>query len=227
MDNNDIVFDPLELLVALKEKSLQIVAVTVAAALIGWWVSSYLLTPKFEASVNMIVNTKKESGTEITNDDISSAKKLVDTYAVIIKSNIVLNEVIESLDLNVSYDALYSMVSVESINGTQVMKVSVQNQDAELAKRIVKTISEVAPTVVVDAVEAGSCKVVSYVNVAGKPVSPNVFQNTIIAAAVGCVLCIAYIILRVIATDVVVDDVDVRRKLDIPVLGIIPDVDER
>lgn len=227
MEINDIVFDPLELLMALKAKLIQIVAVTVVAALIGWGISAHLLTPKYEASVNMIVNSKIEAAAEITNDDISSAKKLVDTYAVIIKSNIVLNNVIEMLGLDISYDALYSMVSVESINDTQVMKISVQNQDADLAQRIAKAISEVAPTVVVDAVEAGSCKVVSYVYVAGAPVYPNVFRNTCIAGVVGCVLCIAFITLRTIITDVVTDDIDVRRKLDIPVLGIIPDVEGR
>lgn len=226
MTENRKTFEMIELLNGLKGKLVWIIAATVIAALIGWCVSAYFISPRYEASINMIVNTKGSGSEEVTNDNISSAEKLVDTYAIIIKSNVVLNQVIQLLDLNMSYNELYSDVSVKSINGTQVMCVSVQNESAELAECIVETISEIAPNVIVDAVEAGSCKVVSYVYADNTPVSPDVFQNTVLAGFLGCVICVAVLVLQVLLSDKLVDEIDVERELNINVLGIIPEIEE-
>lgn len=226
MTENRNSVEPVELLIALNEKKLWIVVVAAIAALIGWVGAKYFVVPKYEASINMIVNTKESGSEEVTNDNISSAEKLVDTYAIIIKSNVVLTRVIQLLDLDMSYNELYSQVSVKSINGTQVMNVSVQNESAELAESIVKTISEVAPAVVVDAVEAGSCKVVSYVYADKEPVSPDVFQTTVISGVLGCAICIAILVLQALASDRIVDEIDVERKLNVNILGIIPDIEE-
>lgn len=81
----------LELLQVLKEKIAMILVATVAAAVLGWSISTFLLPRRYEASVNMIVNTRTDLTTMVTSDNISSAQNLVDTYAIIIKSNKVLN----------------------------------------------------------------------------------------------------------------------------------------
>ena len=100
----------LELLQTLKEKIALILAVTVLAAVLGWGFSSFLIPRKYEASVNMIVNARTEIVGVVTSDSISSAQDLVDTYAIIIKSNKVLNKVIEQLDLKLSYEELAAPV---------------------------------------------------------------------------------------------------------------------
>lgn len=81
----------LELLQVLKEKIAMILVATVAAAVLGWSISTFLLPRRYEASVNMIFNTRTDLTTMVTSDNISSAQNLVDTYAIIIKSNKVLN----------------------------------------------------------------------------------------------------------------------------------------
>jgi capsular polysaccharide biosynthesis protein len=54
----------------------------------------------------MIVNTRADSNGNVTTDNINSAKNMVGTYAIIIKSNRVLNEVIAQLDLDMEYEEL-------------------------------------------------------------------------------------------------------------------------
>lgn len=216
-----------ELLLALKEKIAVILIALLATAAVGWGISFFLITPQYEASVNMIVNTRTDTTENLTNDNISSAQNLVDTYAIIIRGNLVLNQVIENLNLGLPYEELYEQVSVDSINNTQIMKIAVKNEDAVLAEQIVKEISKIAPEVITEAVEAGSCKVVSQVTVGSKPVSPDVQKNTIIAGLLGLLLSISIIILKELMKDYIVDDLDVQKKLGIPVLGIIPDVEGR
>lgn len=215
-----------ELLLALKERVAVIAVVTVVAGLLGWLGTFFLIEPQYEASVNMIVNTKTDVQGNITTDNIYSAQNLVDTYAIIIKSNTVLNEVIEKLNLEISYDDLYEQVSVDAINNTQVMKIAVRSSELAEAERIAEAISKIAPEIVVDAVEAGSCKVVSQIEGDEEPVSPNILLNTIVISVLGMLACIGVIVLKELLHDYVVDDVDIEKKLGISALGIIPDMEE-
>ena len=216
----------LELIQTLKEKIALILAVTVAAALAGWAVSSFFVPRRYEASVNMIVNTRTDMNTVVTSDNISSAQNLVDTYAIIIKSNKVLNSVIDELDLNMSYEELSRQISVDAINRTQVMKIAAQCSDPRLAEQIVHTISQIAPAIVADAVEAGSCKVVSDVYSSQEPVSPNIPRTTVLFGALAFLLVCAAVVLRELLNDYIVDDADMEKKLGISTLGVIPDVED-
>ena len=215
----------LELMQALKEKIALILVATMLAAGLSWFISAALLPKKYEASVNMIVNTRTEIVGIVTSDSISSAQDLVDTYAIIIKSNKVLNKVIDQLGLTMSYEELSEMISVDPIRNTQVMKIAADCSDAELAVRIVQTISEIAPSIVADAVEAGSCKVVSDVYTTGRPVSPNTVKNTIVGAALIFVLACAAVVLRDLLHDYIIDESDLEKKLGLAVIGVIPDVE--
>ena len=215
----------LELLQALKEKTALILAVTILAAAIGWGFSACLMPRKYEASVNMIVNTRTEIVGVVTSDSISSAQDLVDTYAIIIKSNKVLNQVIDQMELHMSYEELSEMITVDPIRNTQVMKIAAQCADASLAARIVQTISEIAPDIVADAVEAGSCKVVSDVYSSTKPVSPDIPRNTFVVAVLAFLAVCGMVVLRELLNDYIVDDVDLENKLGITVIGVIPDVE--
>ena len=216
----------LELLQALKDKVALILSVTILAAALSWVFSSFVMPRKYEASVNMIVNTRTEIVGVVTSDSISSAQDLVDTYAIIIKSNKVLNKVIDQLGLHMSYEELSKLISVDPIRNTQVMKIAAQCADADQAALIVQTISEIAPSIVADAVEAGSCKVVSDVYSSAKPVSPDIPRNILLASALALIAVCALVVLRELFNDYIVDDADLEKKLGISVLGVIPDVEE-
>lgn len=216
----------LELAQTLKEKVALILGVTILAAVLAWGASSFLMPRKYEASVNMIVNTRTEIVGVVTSDSISSAQDLVDTYAIIIKSNKVLNQVIDKLELNMTYEELSMRISVDPIRNTQVMKIAAQCADAAQAALIVQTISEIAPRIVADAVEAGSCKVVSDVYSSARPVSPDIPRNILVAAALAFLAVCCLVVLRELFHDYIIDDADLEKKLGISVLGVIPDVEE-
>lgn len=202
----------------------QIVAAAVAAALICLLVCMFALTPKYQASINMIVNTRQDTTTTFTSDNFNSAKNLISTYAVIIKSNTVLNEVIDTLDLDMTYGQLYSMVSVAGVDDTQIMKVAVTDIDAKRAGEIAQTIADIVPDVLVEKVEAGSCKTVSDVSVNPNKVFPQTKKYVVMAGLLGAVAVCGVLVLAHLLHDTIVDDEDVQKKLGLPMLGLIPEV---
>ena len=215
--------DLMELARLLWAHIVQIVA-SVAAALICLLVCMFALTPKYQASINMIVNTRQDTTTTFTSDNFNSAKNLISTYAVIIKGNTVLNEVIDELNLDMTYAELYDMVDVADVDATQIMKVTVTDTDAKRAGKIVQTIADIVPDVLVEKVEAGSCKTVSDVAINPNKVFPQTKKYVVLAGLLGAVLVCGVLVLAHLLHDTVVDDEDIQKKLGLPVLGLIPEV---
>ena len=209
--------DLLELARLLWSHALQIAAAGIAAAVICLLVCTFVLTPRYQASVNLIVNSRQDGNASITSDNINSARNLIDTYAVIIKSNIVLNDVIEQLGLDMTYRQLLACISVDGVGSTQIMSITVTNEDPALAGKIVQAIAETAP-------EAGSCKVVSDVEITSNPVFPQTKKYVLIAALGGIVAACGILVLDHLLHDYIVDSEDIQKKLELPVLGLIPEV---
>ena len=184
--------DLLELARLLWSHALQIAAAGIAAAVICLLVCTFVLTPRYQASVNLIVNSRQDGNASITSDNINSARNLIDTYAVIIKSNIVLNDVIEQLGLDMTYRQLLACVSVDGVGSTQIMSITVTNEDPIMAT--------------------------------SNPVFPQTKKYVLTAALGGIVAACGILVLDHLLHDYIVDSEDIQKKLELPVLGLIPEV---
>ena len=204
------------------ENAKYIILTMLVLGLVGLLCGSMLIKPIYQASAKMIVNTRKDESQNVTNDQINSAKNLVETYAVIIRSRDVLNQVIGELNLTDSYEQLASAISVNAVNGTQIMQVSVLHRDQQTALRVTEKILEIAPGVIVEAVEAGSVKTVEQAYVNPNSVSPSVLKYAVLLAIIGFVLSCAIVFVVFLLDNTYKTNIDIQRDLDIPVLGVIP-----
>lgn len=224
-EENEVI-DLVEILYAIRQHLLEVILATVVAAIIGFAASKFLMTPQYSSSAMMIVNTRQDVTSNVTSDQINSATKLVSTYSIIIKSDTVLQQVIDNLGLNLTYAKLNKRVTVAAVDDTQVMKITVQSDSPEWARQVCEQIITVAPDVIKEAVEAGSVKVISNPSLATEPVSPNIKKNTMLAAALGFVLVIGIIVLQVLLDNKINTEEDVTKYLDMTVLGVIPQYDQ-
>ena len=203
-----------------------IVLVTVLFGVLGYFGSKMLVTPIYEAGAKMIVNTRKDENQNVTNDQINSAKNLVNTYAVIIRSRDVLNQVITDLNLPETYSHLASCISVRAVNETQVMQITVQHPNRDTALAVASKLLEVAPGAIVEKVEAGSVKTVEQAYAGNAPVSTSALHNAVLAAMAGFILVCVVIVIVSLADNTYKTDMDIQRDLGLPVLGVIPVVED-
>lgn len=215
--------DLLEVFAIVRQHILIVILATVIAAVAGFSVSRFLLVPQYEASALMIVNTRQDTTANVTSDQINSATKLVSTYSIIIKSDTVLQQVINNLGLSLTYSELQERVTVSAVDDTQVMKITVRSDNIEWARQVCEQITQIAPDVILESVEAGSVKLISQASANPDPVSPNVKRNTALAAMLGLALSLGVIILREMLDNKIKTEEDVRKYLDMPVIGVIPD----
>ena len=212
-----------ELIVLVKRYVVLIIAAGVIGGLLTYCVCSFFVDPVYEASAKMIVNSRQEQTGSLTNDQITSSQKLVDTYAIIIRSQNVLEPVIETLELPMDVDQLAKKVTVTSVNDTQVMQIAVQSKNPEQALRIVEEIVNVCPDIIIEAVEAGSVKTIEPARLRKEPVAPSTNLFTLVAAFLCAALVFLFLILRHLLDNTYKSEMDLRNDLELPVLGVIPD----
>jgi capsular polysaccharide biosynthesis protein len=224
-DSREIEIDLLQLFYVLWKNIILIVAVTVVFADLGFAYSTFLMTPIYSASAELVVNNKSansENRENVSSADLTASSNLVETYSVILKSHTLLGTVIDDLGLEDTYEQLSRNITVADVNDTPVMRITVRDPDPDQAMRIVAKIVDIAPGVIIDKVEAGSVKVVDEPYTTRKPVSPNVQKYTLAAAMLGFILVCGLLILQELLNNTFKSEQDITRILDLPVLAVVP-----
>lgn len=225
MDTTEEEISISEIFDAVKPFVLHIVIVTIVMGVLGLGYTKLFVKPVYQSSATLIVNNRKDDSGSISNDEINSAKGLASVYSIIIKSDAVMQPVVSVVDQGVASNKLAEKVSVSSVNGTQIIKVSVSDTDPLKAKRYVDEIVKVAPAVIQEMVEAGSVKVVSQSTTPKNPISPNVKINTLMAAMLGFVVSLGAVLAVYFFDNTFRSQDEIEKYLGIPVIGVIPNVD--
>ncbi len=214
-------------LMLLKRHLAFLVIMSVLFGAASYLFSKFFLKKEYEAEATIIINNLSDDQTTVNTGEMSAAESMADLYSIIIRSDIVLQDVINTKKLNMSYEELRSKVSATSNN--QIVTISMRSTDAQEAKSIVQCIVDTAPPVIVDLVEAGSVGRIDDAKISnnGNPVSPNTRRNALLGTAVGLVLALAFVFLRELTNNTFKTEEDITNVLKIPVLGMIPSIDTK
>lgn len=224
-DAREIEIDLLQIARKLLVNAKYIILITVIFGLLGYFGTIFFVTPVYQASAKMIVNSRKDNTLNITNDQLNSARNLVETYAVIIRGRDVVNRVIDELNLQESYDRLAGAISVKSVNNTPVMQIHVKHTDKDTALLIAAKLLEIAPDVLVETAEAGSVKAVEQAYVGNSPISPSEVRNAVYTAGVGFAITCLIVVVLALLDNTYKTDMDIQKDLGLPVLGVIPELE--
>lgn len=210
----------------LKKKIWVILLSAVICGVISGLVSFYVLKPTYEANTTLIVNKEMEDETAqvSTSDDLNFVQKMAVTYGEIIKSKSVIASTINKLNLDMTYEDLSKAVSVTNVENTQIIKISVQNENPRVAATICNTIPEIFSTEAQRIVKASGTEVVDRAIVPEKPIKPNKTMNILIAMILGMMVSVFVIFLREGLNTKIKEPKDIESKLGLPVFGIIPKV---
>lgn len=218
--------DLIQLALALKRRLVFIVIAALLGGLGAYFYTENYITPLYQASIKMIVNAKEnETGVVKSASELTSGESLVATYATVIKSNRVMEETVRKLGLTMSWRTLNSMVAVQPVANTPVINLIVTSADPEFCRQVVTTISQIAPELIVEAVQAGSCNVITDADCTGVPISPNVRSNVMKGLVFGGAACAGLVALLYLLNDKISSEEQMAQLSDIPILSTIPMAD--
>lgn len=223
--------DIVELLYTIKDKIVYIVATVVVFALVGLIYSKFFITPMYKSSTTFVLsksttdksNTNENENSEaITSTDIALNSKLVSTYSEIIKSKTVSKEVIDSLGLDMSTSKFKSRVDVSSKSDTELIEITVSNEDPKLAADIANSLAEVFRDKVNDVYNIDNLSIIDIAEPEAVPYNIATVKNIAIFAVLGLVLSCGIIFLIVYFDDTIKDEKDIEALLGTPVIASIP-----
>ena len=193
---------------------------TIFAAIIGFSVSEFLITPKYESVSQMYVFTKSTSITSLA--DLQTGTSLTNDYMVVVAGRPVLEQVIKNLELDESYSSLRKKIDVTNPADSRILQISVTDEKPNRAKVIADEMAEVSSAFISQKMDQDPPTIIQYGYSDGEPVSPNIAKNTIVGGMIGFILSSVLVIWHYILNDTIMSAEDVEKKLGLNVLGTLP-----
>ena len=128
------------------KKYVLVIVVVALVLIIGVFIYDKSIKKPLYTTYTTIILTKSnetQTSTTITQNDILLNQKLVETYTRIIKSKLVLDQVISETGITYTAEELGQNVAVEAYENTEMLKISVTDSDPELAASIANSIAQV------------------------------------------------------------------------------------
>lgn len=215
----------------LKKRIVLILSIAIIATLTAAIISFYVLTPVYQASTQILVNQKPNEQNQIQQQDIQTNLQLINTYNVIIKSPVILNKVIEILDLDTTTTALSNQITVSNADNSQVVNISVQDEQAYLAVDIANTVAQVFQEEIKNLMNVDNVNILSPAELPENPtpVKPNKMLNMAIALVIGLMVGVGLAFLLEYLDTTIKTEQDVEELLGLPILGFvsrIPDTND-
>lgn len=226
MDEQEQTIDLRNLLIIIKEHIVVILAATIVCGAIGFLLSEFIIEKKYTSEALLYVenSASKSDDSTININDINAAQKLVNTCEILFKSNYMLELLSESLPQYDYTSAKYAkMITIESVNGTEVLKISVETNSPKISVEIANKLVELSKIEYMRVIKNGSIEVVSNAIYPKSHVFPNNKLFVVSGFAIGFLgAYFVFLIIETFDTKVKPDD-DLAKKYDIPVFAEIMD----
>lgn len=229
-EDDEVTIDLLGVVKLLWSKAILIICCSIIIGALAFVGTQVFITPVYKAEVTMYVNNRTTSGdaatTTLSASDLQASARLVDTYAAIIRNEAFLGDVAKKMGEGndpETVEKLMKAVAIDSVNNTEVFRVSVVDPNPEKAAEIANIIVKMAPNRIADIVEGSSVKIINKATVPTDIYSPSYKKNTLIGVAFGFVLIVAIIVIREMSDTTLKSEADFA-QWNYPLLGSIPDL---
>lgn len=206
-----------------------IIIFTLISTLLGGGFTKYVQKTIYQASSQILVNQYFQSEVSTESSQIRNNVDLINTYNALIKSPLVLEQVIHELQLDLSVEQLNRMVTINNHDYSYIFTIIVENTVPEDAIKITNKIIEVFQN------EVRKIFNMDIVSILTKPDMdknltekvPNLFFNMIISVIIGVFAGMALALLLEILDHTIKDSKDVEQYLKLPVLGAVQKISKK
>ncbi|WP_210129992.1 Wzz/FepE/Etk N-terminal domain-containing protein [Staphylococcus sp. GDX8P54P] len=204
---------------AIKKNWKLIVLLPIILMLISLLVTVFLMKPKYEANTQVLVN-HKEKNNEYMAQEVQSNLQLVNTYAEILKSPRIIDDVAKK-DSKYSASQIKNMLNVASQSDSQILTINVENGSKNDAERVANEVAQIFRKDMPKIMNVDNVSILSKADGTATKVSPNLIQNLAIGLVLGLILALVIVVFKELFDRRIRTEEDVKRELNIPVLGTI------
>lgn len=208
----------------LRVRLIPIVAVMIAGGIIGFVMSAFLLQKQYTSEALLYVENSTNKNQEAINiNDISAAQKLVNTCQILFTSDYIFDRLREEMGADWSNARMEDMIKVESVNNTEVLRISVTTESRTLSVAVADKLVELSQAEYRRVIRNGSIEVVSSPTYPLEHTFPSVKLFTAAGLAIGLAGSYMFFLLIEMLDTKVREDDDLAAIYDIPVFAEIMD----
>lgn len=218
--DEEIEIDLMELFHVLLKNVWVLIICLVLGAAVAFGGTKLFITPQYEATSMIYILSKSTSISSYL--DVQLGQQLTVDFETLATTRTVVETVINELELDTTYEQLVGDITVDNPSGTQILKIKVKNPDPILAKDISNAMSEATANRIAEVMRTDKPTVADVSVTPDHPVSPSTKKNAAIGGLLGMFVAAAYLIIRVLLDDTIVDKDDVTKYLGLTTLAAIP-----
>ena len=176
--------------------------------------------PIYQAKTTVVIaNSDEKNNTTTTLNDVNMSQKLTTTYSEIAKSELVLGQVVDNLELNTNVKDLSKNVSVKPVDDTAILSITVKNRDAEQAAVIANKIAEVFTKEITKIYKLDNVSQLSTANTPEAPANNTLTRDLVLALAAAVFAVAGFAFLKFYLDDTVKQSDDIEQTIGLPVTG--------
>lgn len=198
-----------------------VVAALILTVALGLVYTLYLQTPLYRSETNLVLISNNNTS-NLTTNDVALSNNLVKTYANIIKSRNVLDQIIDHQQLSLSTDDLSEQIKVTTATDTQIITVRVSTDDAQLSQTIAADLAKTFKQEVIEIYGIDNVQIVDPASYPSDAYNVNIPKTVVYSAAIGLILGIAIVFLIFTLDTSIKDTKIIEKEFDLTSLGAVP-----
>ena len=204
-----------------KKYTLAIIIVCLLFLIVALVYNIAFKTPMYSTSTTILLvkNETADKEDSIDQNDITLNQKLVSTYRQIIKSRLVLEQVIKKQELNYSFEKLYKEVQVSAVEDTEIIRITVTDESATNACNIANEIASVFDKEVKQIYNINNVSIIDVALVPNTPSNDNVIRDGVLAVLIGFVFMSAVVFVIFYFDDTIRDTETMESDLGLSVIA--------
>lgn len=211
-----------KLIFILKNRSVLICTITLISMILCSFFTFFIIKPKYESKISLIIGNNNSEITGQNYDKFVLNKNLVETYGTFSQTNLIAEDVIKTLNLDMSNNELISMIDYEIDPLTQFLTLTVKSHDqaesAVITNQIAKSLKKLTAIIT----KKDMVYIVDYASIPASPYNINIILNFAISLVLGLVLSFMSIFLLEITNNKIKLKCDLEDLMGLSLLAIIP-----
>lgn len=217
---DEIEINLLEILGVLRARLFSILMSGVILAAVFGLGTMFLIEPQYRSTSKLYIVGQSSSITSLT--DLQTGTQLTQDYMVLVQSRPVLEKVIDNLGLDMKYESLRGMVSLNNPQDTRILEVTVTTGDPYMAKEIVDEVSGVSVSRIAAIMNVDEPTIAEYGHLENSPSSPSLRKNILIGGMLGVLGSALVVVVLYLLNDTIRTEEDVEKYLGLNTLALIP-----
>lgn len=200
-----------------------ITLITVFVGILGCLYAIFIQIPLYNSYTTLVLaRVNEDNNNQNLSNDISINSKLVGNYREIIKSNRIMQDVINDLKLSYTVEELKKNVTVTNVADTELIKISVNTNDPDLSSNIANKIASQFSQEIAEIYEIQNITVIDKATPALTPYNINILKQVGLYIAAGLVLALITVFIMYYFDNKIKNVEEIEEKIGLPILGSVP-----